>query len=547
MQFNFAYNGNTTVESGATETRMSFAPDLKREPTYFSGELHQSLLFREAISALHDVVVGDLRYKPKDKTAYKAWAAQQEALDLQVITAQHADVAAKVLALQDELRELNDRRARRMGPYSEARRRFRQYAFQKRLAISFLLDPVITVHPDELFFECFSQDEATYGRLGVDYEVFGHVGEFACGTTNIDYSAALYQEFQKIRTYKTTRFEVDPSGFEVQTTNDGAFREVKIDLPDSWVRGFLQVSSAMTLPSVRCELHPMDVHNLCFVLRRHKEKQGPRGMRYHLKPGEPVRIVFEPWEIEVICARSIFQGGQSHEIRVWGRRRILMLERLIPIARKFTVHLLGAGLPSFYVADLGPLSFTLGLSGWTANDWSRAGNFDLMAPRAEVDDLTKRRVFTALKQGWMDDADALAQHLELDRKVVLGALGAYAQAGRVMFDLNKGLYRVRELSREPLPLEQLRFANPREADATRFIEANAVTLTERRLDTAGLLHLSGRVRVNDKVVNPRLTLNRDEQIASAECACNWYQQNKLRQGPCEHILALRMQYARERR
>jgi hypothetical protein len=547
MQFNFAYNGNTTVESGATQTRMSFAPDVKREPTYFSGELHQSLLFREAISALHDVVVGDLRYKPKDKTAYKEWAAQQEILDWQLVNAQRADVAAKVQALQAELKELNDRHAQRLRPFNEARSRFRQYAWQRRLAITFLLDPVITVHPDELFFECFSQDEATYGRLGVDYEVFGHVGEFACGTTNIDYSASLYQEFQKIRTYKTTRFEVDPSGFEVQTTNEDAFREVKIDLPNSWVRGFLQVSSAMTLPSVRCELHPMDIHNLCFVLRRHKEKQGPRGMRYHLKPGEPIRVVFEPWETEIVCPRSIFQGDRPHEIRVWGRRRILMLERLIPIARKFTVHLLGTGLPSFYVADLGPLSFTLGLSGWTANDWSRAGNFDLMAPRAEVDDLTKRRVFTALRQGWMDDADALARHLELDRKVVLGALGAYAQAGRVMFDLNKQLYRVRELSREPLPLEQLRFANQREADATRFIEANAVTLNERRLDTAGLLHLSGRVRVNDKVVNPRLTLNRDEQLTSAECACNWYQQNKLRQGPCEHVLALRMQYARARR
>lgn len=547
MRFDFAYNGTTTVESGAAQTRMSFAPDVKREPTYFSGELHQSLLFREAISALHEVVVGDLRYKPKDKTAYKEWVAQQEVLDWQMITAQRADVAAKVNALQSELKELRDRYNARMKPYWEARNRFRQYAWKKHLAISFLLDPVITVHPDELFFECFSQDEATYGRLGVDYEVFGHVSEFACGTTNIDYSASLYQEFQKIRTYKTTRFEVDPSGFEVQTTNEDVFREVKIDLPDSWVRGFLQVSSAMTLPSVRCELHPMDIHNLCFVLRRHKDKQGPRGMRYYLKPGEPVRVVFEPWETEVTCPRSIFQGDQPHEIRVWGRRRILMLERLIPIARKFTVHLLGTGLPSFYVADLGPLSFTLGLSGWTANDWSRAGNFDLLAPRAEVDDLTKRRVFTALKQGWMDDADALARHLELDRKVVLGALSAYAQAGRVMFDLSKQLYRVRELSREPLPLEQLRFANPREADATRFIEAGAVTLTERRLDTAGLLHLSGRVRVNDKAVNPRLTLNRDEQLASAECACNWYQQNKLRQGPCEHVLALRMQYARERR
>jgi hypothetical protein len=83
---------------------------------------------------------------------------------------------------------------------------------------------------------------------------------------------------------------------------------------------------------------------------------------------------------------------------VWGRRRILILERLIQLAKKFTVHLLGSGLPSFYIADLGHMNFTLGLSGWTANDWSQSGNFDLMAPRAEVDEFTKRRVFDGLKK-----------------------------------------------------------------------------------------------------------------------------------------------------
>jgi len=41
-------------------------------------------------------------------------------------------------------------------------------------------------------------------------------------------------------------------------------------------------------------------------------------------------------------------------------------------------------MPSFYLADLGDMTFTLGLSGWTTNDWSSAGNFDLLAPRAAV-------------------------------------------------------------------------------------------------------------------------------------------------------------------
>ncbi|HET9533272.1 MAG TPA: SWIM zinc finger family protein, partial [Blastocatellia bacterium] len=372
MLFDYTYKGSTAVHSYASRTDMSFAPDVKREPAYFWGELKKSVEFREAISALHDVVISDLRFKPKDKTAYKEWAAQREAIDWQQVAAERADVGARVKQMQQELDSLNRLSYERMKPYYEARQKFALYAWRKNLDVRYILDPVITVHPDEVFFECFSLDESSYGRLGASFEVFGSVGEFACGTTNIDYSAALYDEFQKIRSYKTTRFEIDPSGFDVQTSGEEAYKEVKIDLPDSWVRGFLQVSSAMALDTVSFELEPMDVHNLCFVLRRHKERQGPRSMRYHLTPGRPVRVVFEPWNIEVTCPRSIYAGREAQEIRVWGRRRIHILERLIPVARKFTVHLLGSGLPSFYVADLGDMSFTLGLSGWTANDWSRA-------------------------------------------------------------------------------------------------------------------------------------------------------------------------------
>lgn len=540
MLFDYRYKGSSSVASRADATQMSFAPDTRRPPTYFFGELARPVAFREAISALHDVVVSDLRYQPKDKTAYKEWAAEQEQIDWQTVMAQRSDVGERIKQLQDELNVLARMSQARMKPYYDAMSRFRMYAWTKNLAVRMILDPVITVHPDEVFFECFSRDESSYGRLGASYEVFKEVGEFSCGTTNVDYSAALYDEFQKIRSYKTTRFEIDPSGFDIQTASEEAYKEVKIDLPDSWVRGFLQVNSAMSLPMTVFTLHPMDVHNLCFVLRRHKEKTGPRSMRYHLRPNEPVRVVFEPFEIEVECPRSIYQGTDADVIRVWGRRRILTLERLIPVARWFTVYLLGSGLPSFYVADLGDMSFTLGLSGWTANDWSRAGNFDLMAPRAAVDDLTKQRVFAGLAENWLETPDRLAARLDLERGVVLGALGAYTQAGRAIFDLNKQVYRVRELSREPLPLDQLRFANEREARANRFLAQQAVSVTARQSDTAGVLALQGAVKDEDKTFTPSLQSDRDERMLKAHCTCNWHQQNKLYQGPCEHILALRM-------
>ena len=402
MEFEYAFKRSSSVANRPGSTELSFSPDTRREPTYFSGELRKGIAFREAISALHDVVVSDLRFKPKDKTAYKEWAAKQDAIDWDQVAAQRGNVAKQMRTLQDRLAALYRRSAERRGPYDKAKRAYFDYLYQKDRDAWFVLDPVITVHPDEVFFECFSQDESSYGRLGASYEVFRNIGDLACGTTNIDYSSALYDEFQKIRSYKTTRFEVDPSGFDVRTQGEEDFKEVKIDLPDSWVRGFLQVNSAMGLPARTFELHPMDVHNLCFVLRRHKEKRGPRSMRYCLTPGAPVRVVFDPWGIEVVCRRTEYRGTAKEEIRVWGRRRMHILERLIPVANRFTVHLLGQGLPSFYVADLGDMTFTLGLSGWTANDWSTAGNFDLLAPRAEVDDFTKRRVFEGLKEKWLD-------------------------------------------------------------------------------------------------------------------------------------------------
>ena len=539
MQFEYAFRRNSQVANRPGSTELSFSPDTKREPTFFSGELRKGIAFREAISALHDVVVSDLRFHPKDKTAYKEWAAKQEQIDWEQVAAQRATVAKQMKDLRERLELIQRRSAERMAPFYSARKRYFDYLYQKDRDMWFVLDPVITVHPDEVFFECFSQDESSYGRLGASYEVFKNIGNFSCGTTNIDYSSALYDEFQKIRSYKTTKFEVDPSGFDVQTQGEQEFKEKKIDLPDSWVRGFLQVNSAMALPARVIELHPMDVYNVCFILRRHKEKKGPRSMRYQLTPGEPVRIVFDPWGTEVVCRRSEYRGKDKEEIRVWGRRRLHILERLIPVANKFTVHLLGAGLPSFYVADLGDMTFTLGLSGWTANDWSTAGNFDLLAPRADVDDFTKRRVFEALKEKWLDTPDALANRIAVPRAAVLGALGAWTQAGRAMFDLAKNVYRARELSREPLPMDKLRFSNPREEAATRLLQGNGVQSTMRPTVDGGM-ELSGTVKDRSHTYKPRLVIDGDARIKSGECDCNYFQQNKLFKGPCEHMLALRM-------
>ncbi len=520
-------------------------PDVYRQPTFFAGKLRKHIAFREAMSALHDVVIADLRYTPKDRTAYKAWAAEQEDIWLADMMEEASGVNAQIQEIRAELEGLRKEKYTVMESFYTAQNKYFKYLYRKNYIAWLVLDPVITVHPDELFFECFSRDESSYGKLGCDYDMFKEIHECECGTTNIDYSAHLYNEFQKIREYKETGFIVDPIGFSVQTTGESDYKEVKIDLPDSWVRGFLQVSSAMTLPARTFDLHPMDMYNFLFLLKRQKEKESPRSMRYILKPGEPVKVVFEPWNHEVVCSRSIYKGNEETEVRVWGRRRLFILERLIPVAKRFTISLLGTGMPSFYIADLGDMNFTLGLSGWTANDWTRMGNFDLMAPRAETEPMTQQTVYTALRENWVEDADSLSNRLNLDRKTVLGALSAFTQAGRAIFDLNKKVFRIRELSREALPVDRLRFANEREASANHFIDRKAVTL-KSSTGTDGTLRLSGTVKDKKTKYKPELLIDSDERLAQATCTCNFYTQNKLYKGPCEHMLALRIRHSREK-
>src|SRR6478735_2341921 len=109
MLFEYAFAGSTSVANAPGATSMSFAPDLKRQPTYFSGELRQSVAFREAISALHAVVVSDLRYTPKDRTAYLEWAATREDIDWMEVEGQREEVAARIAVLRRELDEINVR------------------------------------------------------------------------------------------------------------------------------------------------------------------------------------------------------------------------------------------------------------------------------------------------------------------------------------------------------------------------------------------------------------------------------------------------------
>ena len=543
MEFNYKFKESSKISQRQNSTDMSFSPDLNREPTFFVSKLADSLNFREAISALHSVVVSDMLFKPKDKSDYKAWLLTQEKGWLAELTAQKEKHQDEYNKIQKELDALRTKENTLLKPYYDAQSKYFNYLYTQDYDKWFVLDPVITVHPDEVFFECFSQDESSYGKLSCSYDTFKDIEEHSYGTTNIDYSENLYSEFQKIREYKDTIFQIDPSGFEVTTELSDEYKEEKIDLPDSWVRGFLQISSAMTMDKSVFTLSPMDMYNILLMLKRNRETSSPRSLRFLLKPDRPIEVIFEPWGKKLTFRRSIYEGKSEQEIRVWGRRRLFILERLLPIAKSFKVSLLGSGMPSFWEADLGGMNFTLGLSGWSANDWSASANFDLMSPRQDVDKVTAKSVFDALKTNYVEESSSLSKRLGLDKSIIESSLSIYSQQGVVLYDMHKDTYRLRELTNTPLPMDKLRFSNEREEIASKIVSAGGVSL-DNISKTDSQTTIKASVVDRSRTYSTLLVIDRDMKLKEAQCECYYYKQNRLHKGPCEHILATRVKWSR---
>lgn len=545
MLFQQTYAKNSGVRHHNGKTTVDFAPDLSREPTFFRGKIADPLRYRDAMIALRDVVVSDLNYKPKDHSAYQAWVQEQYLIDIADALERRSELGKRMKELQARLKEINKEREKYLEDYYKAQRRYFRWLYEVDRQGWFVLDPVITVAPDQVFFEAFSLDESSYGRLAVHEELFQDVTDFQYGTTNIDFSDSLLNELKRMRTYRPTEFQVDPSGFEVATEGREVYKEKKIDVPTSWIRGFLQVQSAMSLPTYSFDMRPIDLYNICSFLRKHRERKSPRSLKYILTPGQPVKVVIEPWNEELVLDHSIYLGETEQVIRTWGRRRLFLLERLLPLAKNIQVHLLGTGLPSFYLVDLGSLSFTLGLSGWTRNDWASAGQFDLLTGGTDqVTSLESTTLFSQLKlKKTMSDAElSAATRLPLGK--VHAALKQLCSAGRVMFDLEIGKYRLRELTRDPISMEELQYTNPREEKAEQLLADEALLYFEQdTFDEKQIL--TGKLKGEKRPFEVRVELDQDARLEKATCNCYFYRTNRLMQGPCEHILAVMIQARRQ--
>src|SRR5207253_5998920 len=115
-------------------------------------------------------------------------------------------------------------------------------------------------------------------------------------------------------------------------------------------------------------------------------------------------LVLEPWNLVIPATAEPFRGKAARVVRVWGRRRLALIHRFLPFAESIEVHVLGSGLPSFWVLRASDMTLTLGLTGFTAANWSQAVSFDLLLPRKTQTTEPLGRVLDYLGKVWFAPA-----------------------------------------------------------------------------------------------------------------------------------------------
>jgi len=482
--------------------------DGERGDVELFARLHRPGVVRDALLAMGDVMSSDLGRKPTDRAEYLAY-----------LIARGKGVSKQVWDAQKEYLALH-------------------YGAAAKLAEP--LDPVLSIAPDALRLEVLSRDESTYAQLAlrrpaalVDARHPGDVGS-SRGTTHVDLGAAL-AAIARVRSYRPTTLELAPGAQTAPRTRS---------VPARWLRAFGQMQAASLVAADRFELSPIDLYNVLLTLRLRKARTAPRGLRYELVPGEPARLVLEPWDLVVRSTGAPYRGSQPRVIRTWGRNRLNVLARVLPHSRGVTVAVSGPGLPALYIVDLGDATLSLALSGWTDAGWAGIATFDLLA--ADDDPRNVDAVVDALATPLTDDA--LAAKLGWPRSDVRRTVLAALAQLRVGHDLATGELFARPLTKTPVPPAVLKFRDAREAAAHRLLsEPGAVALTKLHDHGSEGRSIEGQVvdaRAH-RTFHPAFTIDQESRTSAASCTCSAFRRAGIKEGPCEHMIALRVLYARE--
>lgn len=506
LEIKVRYADPPPAEPSATDYRLAIAADGNHPEVKLEARIERPAVIRDALLAVGDVLLSDLRFKARDRADY-----------LKYLLTSGKKVTQAVWDAQKAFLE---------AQYGEATKE------------ETALDPVLTIDDDAVAIEVFSRDESAYARLELDRAHAFVTADLSKGTAYVDLTQKLLRTIARMRSYRKTTLALAAAPSAPEKT---------LRVPYRWLRGLSLVQAASTLTSEVFEIAPIDLYNVLFLLRMSRAKKPPRALRYELVPGERPRLVLEPWDRVIEATSGPYRGARPQVVRTFGRNRLNTLARLLPHAKSVSVHLAGAGLPAFYVVRLEEATFTLALSGWTESGWSGAASFDLLTSEG-VDERLVEEVSRSIAAA-PKSLDQLASALGRDRQTVRRAVLRLFERGTAVHDLARGLIRARMLAGKPLDTAKMRYGSKQEEQAHRLLGAkDAVKLV--RVHDLGAEGTGIDGEIDDerahRTYKTSFTIDREGRAAKASCTCPHFRRAGLREGPCEHMIALRLKHARER-
>jgi hypothetical protein len=147
-----------------------------------------------------------------------------------------------------------------------------------------------------------------------------------------------------------------------------------------------------------------------------------------------------------------------------------------------------------------------------------------------------KRARKVLEQQLVVDVAGLADALRTSRPRALSVLQELCRRGDAMFDLRRKAYRWRQLFGASATEAGLATGDE-EMDVASLVRSAGVQVLDAPTTTSrGNLQYRCVVEIR-KSFHPILDIDSDGRVVAATCTCSFFRRNKLRLGPCAHMLA----------
>ena len=242
-------------DGAGTEAKLALFTNTRRADVRAELTAKDPLTLREALSCLYEVVSSDFRYVPRDKTAYLAYMRLRKSMAGQGGGAGPAGVL-RVAAAQ-------------------------------RPAAWLVLDPIVTVHPDRLLRGVQQGRGRVRPARRRPVGLRGRRRRTRHGTTNIDFSQALFDGVQRMRSYRPTQLSIGRDAVSVHTEGSPRCSRRRSRSPTRGCAGSSRCSRPRpcrprVVTSRRSTSTTCSGSSACNADR----KKGGRGVRIELVPGE---------------------------------------------------------------------------------------------------------------------------------------------------------------------------------------------------------------------------------------------------------------------